>query len=111
MTSIPIPTTTKSGRFFKKLLWYISIGRNAIVVLIASTIAFNWSTTESEIPFELSGKVVPGIPSFTLPPFSIQNGNSTYSFLEICSELKTGIIVVPLVAVLANIAIAKSFSK
>lgn len=111
MKDLPIPTTTKSGRFFKKLIWYISIARNAIVVLIASIIAFNWSPVETEIPFELSGKVVSGIPSFTLPPFTIQNGNTTYSFLEICSELKTGIIVVPLVAVLANIAIAKSFSK
>lgn len=59
----------------------------------------------------LSGKVEPGMPQIGFPPFEIVHHNHTMSFGEICSELGSGIIVVPLVAVLANVAIAKAFSK
>lgn len=51
------------------------------------------------------------MPEISWPPFEILSHNRTLSFTEICGELGTGIIVVPLVAVLANVAIAKSFSK
>lgn len=94
----------------KKGLWYISISRNALVVLITSTVAYNWISRE-EIPFLLSGKVEPGIPSFQWPPFSMEYQNTTVGFVDMCRELGSGIVVIPLVAVLANIAIAKSFCK
>lgn len=51
------------------------------------------------------------MPEISWPPFEILSHNRTLSFTEICGELGTGIIVVPLVAVLANVAIAKSFSE
>lgn len=51
------------------------------------------------------------MPQIGFPPFEIVHHNHTMSFGEICSELGSGIIVVPLVAVLANVAIAKAFSK
>lgn len=57
------------------------------------------------------GKVDPGMPDFSLPPFQIEYHNHTLSFSEVCSELGSAIIVVPLVAILANVAIAKAFSK
>lgn len=57
------------------------------------------------------GKVEPGMPEVSLPPFQIDYHNRTLSFTEVCTELGSGIIVVPLVAVLANVAIAKAFSK
>lgn len=57
------------------------------------------------------GKVEPGMPEVSLPPFEIFYHNRTLSFTEVCTELGSGIIVVPLVAVLANVAIAKAFSK
>lgn len=59
----------------------------------------------------LTGEIKPGFPSITLPPFTIYYQNHTASFMEICGELGSGIIVVPIVAVLANVAIAKVFSK
>lgn len=61
--------------------------------------------------FYLIGKVEPGMPEISLPPFSIFYHNETLSFTKVCQELGSGIIVVPLVAVLANVAIAKAFSK
>lgn len=51
------------------------------------------------------------MPEISLPPFQIFYHNSTLSFTQVCAELGSGIIVVPLVAVLANVAIAKAFSK
>lgn len=51
------------------------------------------------------------MPEISLPPFEITHHNQTLSFTQICAELGSGIIVVPLVAVLANVAIAKAFSK
>ncbi|GLG94259.1 Uncharacterized protein GBIM_01501, partial [Gryllus bimaculatus] len=57
-----------------------------------------------------AGQIKPGLPAFQLPPFSAQIGNVTYSFPEMCKELGSGIILIPIVAVLANVAIAKAFS-
>jgi len=57
------------------------------------------------------GKIDAGLPSFSLPHFSIQENNSTVTFLDMCSELGLGIVVIPMVAILANVAIAKAFGK
>lgn len=51
------------------------------------------------------------MPEITLPPFQIEYQNRTLSFKDVYTELGSGIIVVPLVGVLANVAIAKAFSK
>lgn len=111
LKDIPIPLSNKRvANSIKKGLWYISISRNALIVFLTSAISYNW-VSQSEIPFLLSGKVEPGIPSFEVPPFSMEYRNSTMGFVEMCSELGSGIIVIPLVAVLANIAIAKSFCE
>lgn len=61
--------------------------------------------------FLFKGKIQSGLPTFSLPPFSSQVGNETYTFLDMCSHLGSGIIVLPLVSVLANVAIAKAFGK
>lgn len=57
------------------------------------------------------GKVEAGVPKISLPPFQFQHNNETVTFITICSDLGSGIVVVPLVAVLANVAIAKAFCK
>ena len=61
--------------------------------------------------FGLLGTVKSGLPPVKLPPFSAHVGNQTYTFFDMCSHLGSGIIFVPLVAVLTNVAIAKSFGK
>lgn len=63
------------------------------------------------IHFYKIGKVEPGMPEISLPPFQITHHNQTLSFTQVCAELGSGVIVVPLVGVLANVAIAKAFSK
>jgi sodium-independent sulfate anion transporter 11 len=52
-----------------------------------------------------------GLPPFGLPPFSTVLGNQTYSFQEMCSELGSSIILVPIIGVLGNVAIAKAFCE
>lgn len=52
-----------------------------------------------------------GVPHISLPPFEFQHNNETIHFLTILSDLGAGIIVMPVIAVVANIAIAKVFGK
>ncbi|XP_043790254.1 sodium-independent sulfate anion transporter isoform X3 [Apis laboriosa] len=102
-------TKRKSNKMYlKKVLWFLSICRNALVILFTSTIAFYFEKIGSS-PFILSGKIQSGLPNFSLPPFSSHIGNETYTFWQMTSHIGSGIIVLPLVSVLANVAIAKAF--
>lgn len=58
-----------------------------------------------------AGFVKPGLPSISPPPFSTQVGNTTYSFIDMTSTMGTAILVVPLLSILENIALAKVFCK
>ncbi|KAJ6637083.1 Sodium-independent sulfate anion transporter [Pseudolycoriella hygida] len=108
LKDIKMKSETKCTKISTKFLWYLSQARNVLIVIITSSVAYHW--TLGTVPFTLSGKVQPGIPSFSLPPFQFEYNNQTIGFVQICTELGSGIVVVPLVAVLANIAIAKAFS-
>ena len=108
INTIPLPEHKKYGPKIKKFLWYISISRNALVVLVSSVIAYNWT---GHVPFKLSGKVESGIPRIQIPQFTIEYDNKTMDFVDNLQEMGSGIILLPLVAVLANVAIAKSFCK
>ncbi|XP_017849345.1 sodium-independent sulfate anion transporter isoform X1 [Drosophila busckii] len=97
----------------KKLLWYVSISRNALIVFTSGLMIYIWvhKTSLETVPFVLSSKVASAMPTIQLPPFSFVASNRTYEFIDILQELHSGVIVVPIVAVLANVAIAKAFVK
>lgn len=66
------------------------------------------------MPFILTGKVKPGLPDFAPPPFETvyESKNGTLvemGFLDMISELGTSIALVPIIAVLGNVAISKAF--
>lgn len=70
--------------------------------------------------FRMIGDIPQGLPSVKLPPFSIPavfNETSgvilkpEQGFADIVSELGSGLIVVPLIALLENIAICKAFAN
>ena len=68
--------------------------------------------------FMITGKIDAGVPPFTLPPFSIPaNGTGPgqpeeeISFGSMMSELGSAIIIIPIIAILESIAIAKAFCK
>ena len=68
--------------------------------------------------FMITGEIDAGVPHFTLPPFSIP-ANATgggqpeedISFGSMMSELGSAIIIIPIIAILESIAIAKAFCK
>lgn len=59
----------------------------------------------------LSEGVDSGLPPIKFPPLKPTFGNHTYAVTEVLDELSPGYFVIPIVAVLANVAIAKAFSK
>lgn len=66
------------------------------------------------MPFILTGKVRPGLPSFNMPPFEtsyeLKNGTTVdMGFTDMISELGSSIALVPIIAVLGNVAISKAF--
>ena len=56
-----------------KVIFFLSVGRNALIVLTASLIAF--SLNGQDQPFTLTGDVTPGLPPVSLPPFSTTINN------------------------------------
>ncbi|XP_072400831.1 sodium-independent sulfate anion transporter-like isoform X3 [Diabrotica undecimpunctata] len=93
----------------KKIIWLLSISKNAIVVLLATIVAGCWSKT-GNTPFQIIGNVPKGVPVLSFPSLSTHFGNRTVETVEMVQSLGSGVFVVPLVAVLSNVAIAKSYS-
>ncbi|KAK8375737.1 hypothetical protein O3P69_008478 [Scylla paramamosain] len=87
------------------------LGRNALVVIIASVIAY--SLDGDDQPFTITGHVEPGIPKASLPPFSTfnTNTNETVPFPEIMNDIGIGVVMVPFIAILDHIAIVSAFAK
>lgn len=79
--------------------------------MITGFIAYSLSASNIDVPFKLSEEVPAGIPSFELPKFSATVGNETVEFKEIVQDIGSGLILLPLVSILANVAIAKAFSN
>ncbi|XP_054284812.1 sodium-independent sulfate anion transporter-like isoform X2 [Macrosteles quadrilineatus] len=94
----------------KRSIWLLNVGRNAVVVIAGSLLAFIFYQN-SFYPFQLTGDVASGFPPFNLPPFSTVEGNRTVYLPEMVTRLGSGIIVIPLVAILESISIAKAFAK
>lgn len=94
--------------FLNKAVWLISTARNIIVVILSAFLAYFFEIHGSQ-PFKLTGFVKPGLPQFSPPPFSTKVDNTTYNFIDMTSSLSSGIVVVPLLAILENIALAKVF--
>ncbi|XP_073974525.1 sodium-independent sulfate anion transporter [Rhodnius prolixus] len=97
-------------RILSKFLWLLSTSRNALIVVCCSFIAYLLQSNNGEIPFKITGSVRPGIPPVQLPPFSSELGNRTVTFSDMFTDLGSSIILVPIIAVLGNVAIAKAFA-
>lgn len=97
-------------RIINQFLWLFGTSRNAILVVITGCVGYYFQTS-GQNPFNLIGYIPPGLPDFQPPPFLVSRENSTETFLDMVSNLGSGIIVVPLIALLENIAICKAFGK
>ncbi|CAB3224267.1 unnamed protein product [Arctia plantaginis] len=60
---------------------------------------------------DYKGKVTPGLPTPQPPAFETIVGNRTYTAGQMLSHLGTGLIIVPMIGILSNVAIAKAFAK
>ncbi|CAG7835167.1 unnamed protein product [Allacma fusca] len=96
-----------------KVLWLISTSRSAIVV-VAATVAFTF--VGDPAPVKVVGDITPGLPPFVPPHFSIDVNNTatgevdTKSLLDILSEDGSALIVLPLLAIMEHITIAKALA-
>ncbi|CAH0579319.1 unnamed protein product [Chrysodeixis includens] len=100
----------RKALMMQRALWFVGVARNATVVALATVTAF-LAYEDIGNPFLLTGEITPGLPAVRPPPFETIVGNTTYTGGEMLSHLGTGLIVVPLVAILGNIAIAKAFAQ
>ncbi|XP_014092421.2 sodium-independent sulfate anion transporter isoform X1 [Bactrocera oleae] len=94
---------------YKSLTKYISLSRNALAVVVGIILCY-FLSSDDWLPFRVSGKIVPGLPPFKIPPFHTKI-NGTYIGLEdMVEDLGASLISIPVIAVLETIAVGKSFS-
>lgn len=103
---------TTFQKVVNKCLWLIGTSRNFILVIICGFLGYYfYSASSHDEPFKVIGFVPAGLPTFEFPMFSVTRGNETIGFLEMCAEMGQGIFVLPLIALLENIAICKAFAN
>lgn len=109
---------TMFHRVVNKTLWLVGTARNAIIVIAGGALAAYFHNSGQDM-FKIIGEIPAGLPPVRLPPFSIAEvRNSTgdiiqeaQGFSDMVSSLGSGLIVVPLIALLENIAICKAFAN
>ncbi|CAG0895869.1 unnamed protein product, partial [Cyprideis torosa] len=80
------------GKGVRRLLWLISVSRNAVVVIAVALVAYVFLKTSGESPFSLTDKVAGGLPAVGIPDFTPVDGNVTYSFFEVVADFGSGLV-------------------
>lgn len=99
------PQDKKQSSGWRKTIWFLSVSRNALVVIVCAVMAFTFAENNMK-PFSLTSEVEAGFPPVRFP---LQLNNTYTVTLDVLSELGSGVLVVPLIAILSNVAIAKAF--
>ncbi|KAF0297559.1 Sodium-independent sulfate anion transporter [Amphibalanus amphitrite] len=120
---------SRRSRLLSGSLWMLSIARNGVVVLVTSVLVLVLESHQLH-PFSTTETVAAGFPSPQLPPFYGLASNTTSPEVAgsagnasvvadptrwpgvagMASELGLGLVVVPLVATIECMAIAKAFA-
>ncbi|XP_022162658.1 sodium-independent sulfate anion transporter-like [Myzus persicae] len=110
----------KVQRTINRAMWLIGTLRNSIVIIVTTFIGFLYvnssghDITSNEIPpipFKVVGKIPSGLPDFGFPKFSTMRDNgTTIGFFEMVSDLGSGVIVLPIIALIEDLSICKTFS-
>lgn len=105
----PADVTMQTGaqRTLQKTLWFVSTARNAILVLVCGALGYAFESSGGA-PFRLIGEIPPGLPAVRVPSFA---GDAGESFGELVSSMGSGLVVVPLIALMEDIAICKAFAN
>merc|ERR1711894_467810 len=122
-----------------KAVWVISTARNAVVVVVCALMAYGFDpvlpdgdsnlsasnldhmedthkmTVTHTTTFILTGNIQRGLPALQAPPFStnVTDGHGVFHytpFSEMVGNLGSAIIILPLIIILENVAIAKAFA-
>lgn len=112
--------STYAQKFLTAICWTIGSARNAVLVLGCMALDYYLLSVDINI-FRTVGYVPAGLPRLQPPPFSMTTitTNSTdgilvethESFTEMVGSLGSGLIVVPLIALLENMAVVQAFGK
>ncbi|XP_018792729.1 PREDICTED: sodium-independent sulfate anion transporter-like isoform X2 [Bactrocera latifrons] len=101
----------KNIPYGNKTFWkYISLSRNALVVIFGTFLAYQLSRDGSQ-PFVITGNITAGLPPFRPPPFSTIVDGKELTFSDMISTYGSSLASIPLVSILEIVAIAKAFSK
>ncbi|XP_046856646.1 sodium-independent sulfate anion transporter-like isoform X2 [Xenia sp. Carnegie-2017] len=100
-----------SKRIMKKIVWFVSVGRNAVIVFFTTFLALMMETHGNGGHFTLTGAIKKGLPKFEVPKLTSHDGNSTISTTQILTEIEGGLIVLPMIGFLESVAIAKAFAR
>lgn len=100
----------RTDGLFKQVRWFISLSRNAVVVVVGMIISYVLKVIMDAEPLSLIGDIGGGLPTFGWPPFTTVVGNETYSFADMMNVLGPKSVALPLVAILESVAIAKAFA-
>ncbi|CAD0196510.1 unnamed protein product [Chrysodeixis includens] len=101
---------SRTDGFAKQLRWFVSLSRNAVVVIMGIIIAYVLKVSLDAEPIAIIGDIGNGLPKFSWPPFNTVVGNQTYTFYDILEVLGPESVVVPFVAIIESVAIAKAFA-
>ncbi|KAL4132119.1 hypothetical protein QTP88_009329 [Uroleucon formosanum] len=103
-------------KYVNKTIWAIGAFRNSFIVIVCSIICYWYihktnhditSDLPPPIPFKIIGKIPYGLPQFQWPEFS----NNDKSFFDMIFFMGSGIIVIPLISLLENISLCRTFAE
>ncbi|GBP68186.1 Sodium-independent sulfate anion transporter [Eumeta japonica] len=112
MRKLSMVRLSERWRVLERILWLVGVCRNAVVVVAGGVLGY-WLTVRGQgaTPVRLMGPIPSGVPTPHLPPFGYTRAdNTTADFVDMVSELGSGVLVIPLIVLLEDIAICKAFS-
>ncbi|KAI8044708.1 sodium-independent sulfate anion transporter [Drosophila gunungcola] len=103
-------------RAVNKILWIVGTARNAILVVVCCLMGYLLHSEEhGGAPFRVVGDIPPGLPSIQLPPTSLSANETSngvaQGFVEMVHSMGSGLVVIPLISLMENIAICKAFAN
>ncbi|XP_011878239.1 PREDICTED: sodium-independent sulfate anion transporter isoform X2 [Vollenhovia emeryi] len=100
---------TAKHRVVNKIIWLIGTSRNALLVVICGLLGWHF---QENSPVRLIGYIPGGMPTVQLPPFGfVKDDNATVTFIEMLGNLGSGIVVIPLISLMEDIAVCKAFAN
>ncbi|XP_065722018.2 sodium-independent sulfate anion transporter [Drosophila suzukii] len=102
-------------RVVNKVIWIVGTARNAILVVVCCFMGYLLHSEEHGAPFRVVGDIPPGLPNLQLPPTSLSANETSngvaLGFVEMVHSMGSGLVVIPLISLMENIAICKAFAN